>query len=140
MKDKLKEAQELEQKAKEIRYALAEQKRREEIQREDEFEKTMKINAYRASDYAGLVTPEYSFYFGYEETACPVKSHRKNCEDYGCEKREWCFTADKNGKEVMRLRKSELFPNDEGSDMYFYLVMGIGHFLKSLEVKEKGKS
>lgn len=138
--DDLLKAQQLEQEAKEIRYKVAEQKRREEILREEAFKKEFGINAYSASDYAGLECGDISFYYGYEETVCPVKSHRKNCEDYGCEKREWAFVASKDGKEVLRLPKSKIFPNDEGGDMYFYLVMGIGHYFKIESLSpEEGK-
>lgn len=128
MDDKLQKAQELEKQAQQLRYEAREEKRRAELKAKEEFVTTKKMNVYTSDDYCGLTADKYSFYYGYEETVCSVKSHRKNCEDYGCEKREWAFTADVDGKEVLRLPTSQLHPT-QGEEPFWYLVAGIGHFL-----------
>lgn len=121
--------QELEQELKIKKIKEAERKRRERMNKEDEFRKENKLNIYSSDDYAGLVTEHYSFYFGYEETACP-KHKNKDCEDlYDCELREWCFVANVGGKEVMRIRASELW--FEYKDVLEYLLLGIGKFLEN---------
>ena len=95
-----------------------------------QFEEDSGIYVFTSDDYCGLTIkkPNISFYYGYEETSCPVKSHRENCEDNGCEKREWCFTVQVNDKEVMRIPTSKLHP-DEGEEPFWYLVAGIGQYL-----------
>lgn len=131
MNDKLQKAQELKRQAQQLEYEAHEEKRQAELKAKREFEEKEKMDVYTSDDYCGLTAGKYSFYYGYEETVCPVKSHRKNCEDNGCEKREWAFTADVDGKEVMRLSQSQLHP-ETGEEPFWYLVAGIGHFLKTL--------
>ena len=127
--DKLLEAQELERKAQELRRDAYEVKRQEELKKEEEFRTKEKLDVYTSDDYCGLTTGDYSFYYRYEITVCPVKSHRKNCEDNGCGKREWAFEAKIKGKTVMTMGKSEVHP-EEREEPFWYLVAGIGHFLK----------
>lgn len=83
-----------------------------------------KIIAFKTSDYAGLETDKYEFYFGSEETACP--RHRDECAQ-DCEKREWAFLSLVNGKEVMRIAESKL--GCETEDVAHGLLLGIGRFL-----------
>ena len=126
--DKLQEAQELENKVKQLRMEAHAEKRRLEFKKEEEFRKESKLDVYTSDDYCGLEVGDYSFYYGYEVTVCPVKSHNKNCEDNGCEKREWAFEAKVKDKSVLVLATSELHPK-EGEEPFWYLVAGIGHFL-----------
>jgi hypothetical protein len=128
-KDKLQEAFELEEKAKRLRIEASQEKYKAENNKKREFEETQKIDVYTSDDYCGLTLPNISFYYGYEETQCPVKSHRKNCEDNGCEKREWCFVVTIKGKKVMKIPTSKLHPT-EGEEPFWYLVAGMGHYLK----------
>ena len=96
------------------------------IKKEKVFNKKTKSNIYNSHDYWGVSNGDYSFYFGYEETKCPVESHKEDCEDDGCEKREWCFTADYKDKEIVRWRKSELGINKNGEEI---LLLGIARFI-----------
>lgn len=106
----------------------AEQKRKDRVKKEEDFREKNKINIYCSSDYAGMVSGEYSFYYGYEETYCP-KHKDKDCGDlYDCELQEWCFTASIGDKEVLRVPSSELW--FEYKDVSEYLLLGIGKFLE----------
>ncbi len=117
--------QELEQELRDRRQEEYERERIERLKKEQEFKEKHKVNTYWASDYAGLEAGDYSFYYGYEETFCP-KHKNKNCEDYGCELREWCFVAKIKDKEVMRIPSSKLwFEYKEPMEM---LLLGIGHY------------
>jgi len=49
-----------------------------------------------ASDYAVLTANGVRYYYGYEETTCPVLGHETACPE-DCGKEEWCFTATHNG-------------------------------------------
>lgn len=111
-----------------------ESKRRAELATLDSFREEHDINIYTSDDYCGMSVGNFSFYYGYEVTECPVKSHTKEelCEAYNCDKREWCFTADVDGKEVMRLRASQLW-GKEGEEPFFYLLGGIAQFLRKKE-------
>lgn len=114
---------------------IAEFNKQQKIKRraKEEFEKKNKVNVYSASDYCGMSNGKHSFYYGYEETMCPTKSHKNidDCDDNNCDKREWCFTADIDGKEVMRVPQSELvFDTNEPLEV---LLAGIGKFLLSTQ-------
>jgi len=124
----LSEADELERKAKEIRRREHAKKMEEHRVKVEEFEKKNKFDIYIANDYCGMRVGGLHFYYGYEETECP-KHKNDDCEDDGCEKREWCFAARKNQKDIMRLRTSKLHP-EEGNDVWFYLLCGIAMYLK----------
>lgn len=133
--DKLQKAQQLEREAKELRYQAAEEKRAAERKEKEAFEKQNNMDVYTSDDYCGLEAGRYQFYYGYEEVWCV--DHGPACpEGYDCEKSEWAFTAQIDGKEVMRLPKSKLHP-EKGEVPFWYLVAGIGHFLK-LDVENRG--
>lgn len=129
MTDKEAEAQKLEDQARRLRLEANEEKRMLELKKKEEFNQKNKMDVYTSDDYCGLEAGRYSFYYGYEVTVCPVKNHKENCEDNGCEKREWAFEAKVGGKRVMLLSKSQVHP-EEGEEPFWYLVAGIGHFLK----------
>lgn len=124
----------------ELRQAeMAELQKKQAVAREKEkaFKEATKIDVYTSDDYCGMSNGMYSFYFGYEETECPVKSHYKEelCEAHDCEKREWCFTASIGSKEVMRLRQSQCSAV-ESEEPFFYLLGGIAQFLNQYELQE----
>lgn len=123
-----KTVQELEIELKQAKQAEYEKKRLDKQRKEKEFKELNKTDVYYSDDYAGMNAGKYSFYFGYEQTYCPEHSN-KNCEDNGCELREWCFTADMEGREVMRIPASKLW--FEHKDVLEYLLLGIGKFMES---------
>jgi hypothetical protein len=124
--DKLQEAQELEKKAQQLRQEAREEERKNEWKTKEEFEKVMNMDIYTSDDYCGLEVDKYKFYYGYEETFCI--QHGTKCPDY-CDDQEWAFTAEVDGKEVLRLPKSKVHPT-KNEEPFWYLVAGIGHFLK----------
>lgn len=72
----------------------------------------MKPDFYTSGDYAGLSTKNASFYYGYEET----------------EDDEWCFTADIEGLEKIKVPFSKLQAKDQ-FDCVECLMVGIGWVL-----------
>ena len=128
--NKRQKAFKLKEEARKLEYEAAEEERLEKLKRETEYRKTQHLDVYRSDDYAGLECGKYKFYFGYEETWCPVKSHKEDCEDNGCDKREWCFTASINSKEVMKVPVSKLYPPEKQEEPMFLLLSGIGLFLQ----------
>jgi hypothetical protein len=105
-------------------------KRELERQAEEAFRAVNNIEIYEASDYCGLRNGEVQFYYGYEATYCPEHDDERICEAVMCEKREWCFTATKDGTEVLRLPTSKLwYIND--AHIVWYLLSGIGQYLKA---------
>lgn len=130
-KEKLSKADELEREAKELRSDVQQEEHTSNIKNERNFAKKTKIDVYCSDDYAGLDSGKYHFYFGYEVTHCPVKSHKddNDCYEKDCDKREDCFIATIDEKEVMKLTRSQLHPKTD-EDVLFLLLAGIGHFLK----------
>lgn len=114
----------------EISSTLHEARRQLRMKEEDKFRKASGISVSGSDDYIGAGAEPYSFYYGYEETYCPVKSHKNGelCGEKDCEKEEWCFTADKDGKEIARYRASELAIGDEGVE--YMLILGMAKFIK----------
>lgn len=127
MKNELQEAIALEKRAQEIRWAVAEQNRKQEQAKLDAFVKA-NYNAYSASDYAGVVMGGMSFYYGYEERYC--KKHKaSDCE---CDEREWCFLAQKDKEKLLVLTRSDLWPDARHESPEFYLAIGIARYYQSL--------
>lgn len=78
----------------------------------------MQVEQYYSDDYAGLVSGNLSFYYGYE------------VEDPDTE--EWCFIVKKNGLEVFRLTTSKIEESIDDRNLNMpqdYLVAGIGIWL-----------
>jgi len=126
--------QELEKELSKARRVEHEQKRRDDYKKEQEFKAKENINLYTSSDYAGLENGKYSFYYGYEHTRCLVKQHGVSCVDDSrdpCEDAEWCFVAKQGNKEIFRMVQSQLWW-ETGETPFFYLLAGIGHFLKKV--------
>ena len=74
-----------------------------------------KTSVFSASDYAGLGTEKYAFYYGYEETD---------------EEDNWCFTTSEqeSGKEIVRYSSVELGVVGEYPEIA--LLHGIGKFIQ----------
>jgi hypothetical protein len=125
---------ELESKLRRLKMEEYEKDRLAKLKLEEEFRKKTKVDVYTSDDYCGMSNGKYSFYYGYEVTKCPVKSHKDDddCYTNNCDLREWCFTADIDGKEVLRLTRSELWEG-RADEPFFYLLAGIAHFLKTVE-------
>lgn len=116
----------LEREAQEIRNNANIQMQRIELKREQQFRATVGLDCYAANDYCGLKVGRYRFYYGHEYTVPP------DPEDDWDENIEWAFVAWIDGEEVLRLPTSELHPKSDEEPL-FYLVAGIGHFLKQRE-------
>lgn len=90
------------------------------------------IEIYKASDYAGLKTKEWNFYYGYEEVVC--KKHNNNfseCREAGCESNEWAFVATKNDIEIIRYPTTKLEKIAGVSEsMAQYLLVGIAKMIE----------
>jgi len=108
------------------------QERKDKIKTRDDFESKTNIKVYTSDDYCGLELDGVSFYYGYEATECPIKSHKteQDCDYLCCDKREWCFTVNIKDKEMMKIPTSKLHP-ERGEEPFWYLVAGIGHYLSS---------
>ena len=120
---------------KDLGYRLAEARRFLQIAEREEYEKTTKVSVYGSDDYVGASAGDTTFYFGYEVTKCPVKSHKTDddCYEKDCEKREWVFQVDKKGKTVFEMLDSELsYP--EADDIERKLIIGMAHYIKSLNL------
>lgn len=93
-----------------------------------------KLEVYYSDDYAGCTNGKHDFYFGYEMTFC--KSHGKdtNCE---CDGKDDCFVASIDGKEAMRLTRTEIekivsYASPTLSEPPQYLMAGIMEYMKLL--------
>lgn len=130
---KLKDPQTPQGEVRDLQNRLTECRRHLRMKREALFAKENQISVSGSDDYIGASAGPYSFYYGYEETYCPVKSHGngKHCGERDCEKEEWCFTADKDGVEVARYRASELTIGHEEVDRM--LILGMAKFIKTLD-------
>jgi hypothetical protein len=118
---------------KNIDYRLHEARRYLEIAKRYEYEKKNKVAVYGSDDYVGCSAGEYSFYFGYEVTKCPIKSHKTidDCDDKDCDKREWVFQVENKDKVIFEMLDSEIsYP--EADDIERKLIIGMCHFIKSL--------
>ena len=105
----------LEKQLQELRYSEAETKRKQRQEALECFRELQGIDVYTSDDYCGLGVGDIHFYYGYEVE----------------ENEEWGFTVSKQKKEIFRLPKSKLWP-EEGEEPYCYLLAGIGHYIKFL--------
>jgi hypothetical protein len=89
------------------------------------------VEVYGSDDYAGMRSPRFAFYFGYEKTRCPHHGDDARCY---CDESEWCFTASHMSTEAARYTQSELDTSTDGrlyaDEPYSYLLAGIGRYLK----------
>jgi hypothetical protein len=108
------------------------------------YDPKIESSIYVRSDYTGFSTGDYSFYFGYESLGeHPVsvldkeiakeKKKRKgqdwneSDDDDWNPKSIWCFTVDKDGKEIY---KKPIPSEDIGGNVLFGLLSGIGYWLR----------
>ena len=84
------------------------------------------VTVYESGDYCGMSSGKYQFYFGYEQQMC--LKH----DDCSCEDKEWCFVADVDGVEAMRIPESRLGQQNRTQN----LLYGIGQFLGQLDTVE----
>ena len=71
---------------------------------------------------------DISFYFWYEETHCEKHPDIDDCEDeYECEERDWCFTANIWNKQVMKIPSKKLTVD---GDVFENLVAWILYFIE----------
>lgn len=99
---------------------------------EEEYESMHEVSVYGSDDYVGASAGEYSFYFGYEVTSCPIKSHKTDddCYDKDCDKREWVFQVSRGDKVIFQMLDSELsYPRSD--DIERKLIVGMAHFIKN---------
>lgn len=122
---------------KDLGYKLAEAKRFLKIAEREEYETTQKVSVYGSYDYVGASAGDTTFYFGYEITKCPVKSHKTDddCYEKDCEKREWVFQVEKDNKVVFEMLDSEIsYP--EADNIERKLIIGMAHYIKSLQANK----
>jgi hypothetical protein len=120
-------------KIEELGYKLSEARRMLKIAEREEYEKITNVSVYGSDDYIGANAGNISFYFGYEITKCPIKSHKTDddCYQKDCDKREWMFQVTKNDKVIFEMLDSELsYP--ESDDIERKLILGIVHYIKSI--------
>jgi hypothetical protein len=116
-----------------LKFKLHDIKYKLKIETRKNYERDNKVSFYGSDDYIGASAGDYSFYFGYEVSKCPVKSHKTNddCYEKDCEKREWLFQVEKDDKVVFEMLDSELsYP--EADDIERKLIVGMAHFIKTL--------
>jgi hypothetical protein len=104
-----------------------------EIAKREEYEAKNKVSVYGSDDYVGANAGDMHFYFGYEVTKCPVKSHKTDddCYQKDCDKREWVFQVTKCDKVVFEMLDSEIaYP--QADDIERKLIVGMAHYIKSL--------
>lgn len=127
MDKRLGEANKLENEARKLKQDVRRDEQKKEIEKQSVWEEKENIDVYAKSDYAGLRVGGIEFYFGYEDTFC--EEHGTICcVDY-CDESEWAFVVKRGSDELMRIPKSKLHPI-VGEEMMFYLLAGIGHYLK----------
>lgn len=128
--EKREKAEGLKREASRLEQEAHEEERLERLGTEQNYRRTRKIDVYVSDDYAGLDAGDFSFYFGYEQTACPKHKTEEACERVDCEKREDCFVASISNKEVLRIPRSKLYPKEDEEPL-FYVLAGIGIFLQN---------
>ena len=96
-----------------------------------------KPSSYEASDYAGLVTDNAKFYYGYEDTWCPEHGFSPDCE---CDNKDWVFAAEIEGRDPIRIPFRKLGAEDR-FECRDCLLMGIGWVLTKykLDLSDKGE-
>lgn len=98
---------ELKEKLRKAEEAEREKRRQEAMKREKEWRENNIIDVGWSDDYYSLEVGDMSFYYGYEETLCPVENC-KDCDEDNCDKTERCFVARRWKEELMRIPTSKL--------------------------------
>lgn len=84
-----------------------------------------KNEVWFAGDYAGADFDNYSFYYGYERTVCPIHGNDADCE---CEDNRWAFVAKREDKEFDR------FTIEEDLEPYEALAFGLAQLFSKWAV------
>ena len=115
------------QKLKDTKYQLSREKERRRVK---DLEEQIDVKVYRSSDYAGLTTAKYYFYYGYEHTMCPVHGNDSSCR---CDEGEWAFVVStvEGDVELLRIPRSKLTLDVDG--ILAKLLCGVGQFLNQME-------
>ena len=113
-----------------LKWKLHDLKHKLNIFNRENFEKKKLITCYGSDDYCGCSVGELSFYFGYEVTMCPVKSHKTDddCYEKDCDKREWCLQVMKGDEEILKIPESE-FCHPDADCIERKLICGIMYYL-----------
>ena len=115
-----------------IQIQLSDAKHNLKIALREEYEKNNNVSVYGSDDYIGASAGDISFYFGYEVTRCPIKSHKTedDCYEKDCDKREWVFQVEKDDKVVFEMLDSELsYPESDSIERN--LIVGMAHYIKT---------
>lgn len=94
------------------------------------------MDYYMSDDYIGARIGKLHFYFGYESTRCPVKSHRTadDCYVKNCGKREWIFEVENGKKTIFEIPESDLELSKE-HDIQEKFTIGLLHFIDHINKK-----
>lgn len=118
---------------KSLNYNLSNLRHEKRIAEREEYEFKNNLSVYGSDDYVGCNVGNLQFYFGYEVTKCPIKSHKteEDCYDKGCDRREWMFQVTENDKVIFEMLDSELtYPESDYIERK--LILGMGHYIKSI--------
>lgn len=108
------EIQKREQELRLLKQKKLDEERKGKLEAEKKFkQENGGLDIYTNDDYCGCWIWNYSFYYGYEVTKCPVKSHKTDddCYEKDCDKREWYFQAYKWDDIIAEYSESELWSN-----------------------------
>lgn len=78
----------------------------------------MQVEQYFSDDYAGLISGNLKFYYGYE-----VKDEKTG---------DWCFQVKKDGQEIFKVTRTEIeksIDDRQLDEVQDYLIAGIGMWL-----------
>ena len=90
----------------------------------------VKLEVVYSDDYIGLDVGGWKFYYGYEKWVCPHGINEKSEKDCKCHEENSCFTAENNGKEIVRYTSLELEANGmRQNDVQAYILMGLGKMI-----------
>ena len=139
------EAEEMSRKAAMKRMKAHEIIRQLKLRDEERFTKKTGIDLACSDDYAVLDVGDLTFYYGYEYTFCPEHNDEETCYQHDCEKREWCFTVSKEGKEQPNIiiPMSKLWSHPDKLSVQDLLLLGMAQYLQDLRTllrnSNKGK-
>lgn len=89
----------------------------------------VKIETYGSDDYTGFTFGKYTFYFGYEQTQCPICRKRfsyDECEKHSDADAIWCFVVTHGKTEIF----SKAIKDFDGVRDGFY--KGMAYYLQTI--------
>jgi len=134
LEEKLDDPQTPQGDVKQIKDRISNLNHQRKIAEREEYESGNKVSVYGSDDYVGASAGDLSFYFGYEVTRCPIKSHKTDddCYEKDCDKREWVFQVTKNDDVVFEMLDSEIsYP--EADDIERKMIIGMAHYIKTIQ-------